>query len=75
MVSHHKEMTTSLTPDDLFSRFAEFIPLLSPNAMTWSFSLVTLLFGALPQEIQETVELGGYLLPDLSNLTSSLSQE
>ena len=24
-----------LTPDDLFGRFTEFLPLLSPNAMTW----------------------------------------
>jgi len=48
MVSNHQGRTISLTPDDLFSHFAEFLPLLSPNAMTWSFSLVTLFFNALP---------------------------
>ena len=65
MISHHTEGSISLTPDDLFSRFAEFIPLLSPNATTWSFPLVTLFFNALPHELQEAVELGGHLLPNL----------
>ena len=41
----------SLTPDDLFSRFTEYLPLLSPNAMTWSFCLVTLFFHAMPSEL------------------------
>ena len=64
MGSHHKGRNISLTPDDLFSLFAEFFPLLSPNAMTWSFSLVTHFLNALPHELQNTVELGGYLLPN-----------
>ena len=50
-------MILSLTPDDLLSRFSEFLPLISPNATTWSFSLVTLFFNALPHELQDTVEL------------------
>ena len=48
----------SLTPDDLFSNFTSFLPLLSPNAMAWSFCLVTLFFQALPAELQEAVQLG-----------------
>ena len=39
------------TPGDLFSRYTEFVPLLSPNALTWSFCLVTLFFHALPLEL------------------------
>ena len=64
----------SLTPDDLFSNFISFLPLLSPNAMTWSFCLVTLFFQALPAELQEAVQLGGYIFPDISQLTTSLLQ-
>ena len=65
----------SLTPDDLFSRFTEYLPLLSPNAMTWSFCLVTLFFHAIPSELQEAVQLGGYVFPNISTLTTSLLQE
>ena len=65
----------SLTPDDLFSHFTAFLPLLSPNAMSWSFCLVTLFFQALPTELQEAVQLGGYIFPDISKLTTSLLQE
>ena len=43
-------------------------PLLSPNDMTCSFSLVILFFNALPSELQEAVQLGGYILPDFSTL-------
>ena len=68
-------MILSLTPDDLLSRFSEFLPLISPNATTWSFSLVTLFFNALHHELQETIELGGYLFPNMSTLATSLSQE
>ena len=65
----------SLTPDDLFSRFTEYLPLLSPNAMTWSFFLVILFFHAMSSELQEAVQLGGYIFPDISTLTTSLLQE
>ena len=59
MISNHKEKLVVLTPDDLYSRYIEFLPLLAPNAMTWSFFLGTLFFHALPSELQEVVQLGG----------------
>ena len=43
--------------------------------MSWSFSLVTLFFKALPTELQEALKLGSYILPDISKLTTSLLQE
>ena len=43
--------------------------------MTWSFCLVYLYFHALPAELQEAVQLGGYFFPDISTLTTSLLQE
>ena len=58
-----------LTPNDLFGRFTEFLPLLSPNAMIWSFCLVTLYFHTMPSESQEAVQLGEYVF-----LISLLSQ-
>ena len=51
-----------LTPGDLFSNFTSFLPLLSPNSMTWSFCLVTLFL-----ELQEAVQLGGYSSPIFHN--------
>ena len=71
MISTHKGKLVVLTLDDIYSRYIEFLPLLTPNAMTWSFSLVTLFFHALPSELQEAVHLGGYVLPDLSTLLTS----
>ena len=44
MVYNHRRRMISLTPDDLFSRYTEFLPLLSPNTLIWSFILVTLFF-------------------------------
>ena len=70
-ISNHKGKVVVLTQDDLYSCYIEFLPLLTPNAMTWSFSLVTLFFHALPSELQEAVHLGGYVLPDLSTLLTS----
>ena len=50
-ISTHRRRTFSLTPDDLYSRFIEFIPFLSHNAMAWSFSLVALCVNTLPFEM------------------------
>ena len=43
--------------------------------MLWSFCLVTLFFQALPTELKEVVQLGGYILPDISKLTTSPLQK
>ena len=60
----NRGQTIQLTHDDLFSHYTEFIPLLSP-----------LYFHDLPFELQEVVRHGGYILPDLSSLATSHSQE
>ena len=51
MISNHKGKVIVLTPDNLYSRYIEFFPLLTSNAMTWSFSLVTLFFHAVSSEL------------------------
>ena len=73
-VSQLRRRIILLTSDDLFSRFVEFIPLLSPSALAWYFSLVTLFFHALPLELKDAAT-PGYILPDLSTLINPLSQE
>ena len=35
IISNHKGKVIVLTPDDLYSRYIELLPLLAPNAMTW----------------------------------------
>ena len=59
--------TISLTPDTLYQCFIELSPLLLPNATSWSFNIVTLFYNALTVELQETIRLDGYILPDNSN--------
>ena len=65
----------SLILDVLFSNFTTFLSLLSPNAMLWSFCVVPLFFQTLQTKLQEAVQLGGYIFPDISKLTTSLLQE
>ena len=74
MVYNHRGRTISFTPDDLSSRYTKFLLLLSPNASTWSLSLATSFFHASSFELQEAARLGGYVLPDLSRLFTSLLQ-
>jgi len=57
IISYHGGRNIPFTPDDLFSRYTKFLPLLSPNIITWSFSLVTLFVNALHLELQEAVQL------------------
>ena len=64
----------TLTPDTLYQQFIEFLPLLNPNAITWYFSLVTLFYNALSVELQDSIRLAGYILPDNSNLSTLSSQ-
>ena len=63
IVSQLQRSTFSLTPNDLFSHFFKYLPLLSPNALTWSFSFVTLFFHALPPKLQDAIKLGGVFYP------------
>ena len=39
MISTHKGKLVVLTPDDIYSRYIEFLPLLVPNTMTWLLKL------------------------------------
>ena len=59
----------------MYIRFIKFLPLLAQNAMTWSFSIITLFVNALPSKLQEDVQLGGYVLSDLSTLLTSHLQK
>ena len=66
--------TTYLTPDSLFQRFIEFTSLLSLNATSWSFSLVTIFYNALSIKLQESIRFDGYILPNNSTLSTLFDQ-
>ena len=74
-VSNYKGKVIVLMPDDLYSRYIEFLSLLAPDAITWSFPLVTLFFHALPSNLREAMQSGRYVLPNLSTLLTSHPQE
>ena len=69
----HGKLVT-LTADILYQQFIEFSPLLPPNAITWSFSLVTLFYNALSVELQEAIRLAEYILPNNTTLSTISSQ-
>ena len=75
MVHNHRRRAISLIPNVLFSRYTKFLSLLSSNALTLSFILVTTFFYTLPLELQEVVRLGSYILSDLSRSSTSLLLE
>ena len=57
----------SLTPDDLFSRFTSFLPLLLPNVMSLSFYLVTLVFRLCLRNCRNLFNLGDIFSPKFQN--------
>ena len=75
MTKNCRDKTMSLTSDDSFSRYTKFIPTISPNTFTWSFSLITLFFHDLPLELQEAVRSECYILPDISQLSTFLQEQ
>ena len=74
LVSKVNGKLISLTPDALYQHFIEFLPLLHPKTAAWSSSLVNLFHNALSGELQESIRLDGYTLPNNSTLTTLSSQ-
>ena len=53
MISTVRGKNPSLKADDLFTRFAIFLPLLLPNTMLWSICLVTLFLKLCPKSFRK----------------------
>jgi len=53
----------SLTPDDLYRRYIQYLPLLPSDAMAWSFSLVTLFYNVFPLDLQNAIIKDGIIFP------------
>ena len=60
----------TLTPDDLYRRYIQYFSLLPSDAMTWSLSLVTLFYHAVPLDLQDAIVKDSYQLPNISFLTT-----
>ena len=60
----------SFTPDDLYRRYIQYLPLLPSDAMTWSFSLVTLFCHALLLDLQDSIIKDRCYISNLSLLTT-----
>ena len=69
-----REKQVACTLDTLFSTFIVFLPLLSPNFMSWSFFLVTSFFMFYPKSCWNPCNSGATFFFDISTLTTSLLQ-
>ena len=58
-MSKVNEKIISLTPDTLGQRLIKFTTLLPPNATSWSFILITLIYNALSVALQHAIRLDG----------------
>ena len=64
-----------LTPDDLYRRYQDFIPLLPDDANTWPFHLVVLYLNALSVHLKESVVARGYTLPQFRLLSTKVLRQ
>jgi hypothetical protein len=72
---HSSGQWVNLTPDELFSEYAELTPLLPDNVSLWGLNLVTQFLDALSLDLQEALQTDPlYFTPNLSTLTSRSSQ-
>ena len=58
----------TLTPDYIYRRYIQYLPLLPSDTMIWYFRLVTLFYHALPLDLQDAIVKDRYELPNLSLL-------
>ena len=64
-----------LTPDDLYRRYHDLIPLLPNDTNEWSFHLVVFYLNALPIHLKESVVARGYKLPRFRLLSTKVLQQ
>jgi len=64
-----------LTPDDLYRRYQDFIPLLLEDANEWSFHLVVLYLNALPVHLKESVVAREYKISQFQLLSTKVLQQ
>ena len=67
--------THCISPDELYWRYQDFIPLLPDDAHDWSFHLVVLFLNALPVTLKELIIVQGYKPPRFRELTTAVLQQ
>ena len=70
----YKGNVITLTPDDLYQHYTQYFILLPSDAMTLSFSLVTVFYHALSLDVQDENIKDGNQLHNLSLLTTKSLQ-
>ena len=64
-----------MSPDELYRRYQDFIPLLPDDAHDWSFHLVVMFLNALPVTLKELILAQGYKFPRFSELSTAVLQQ
>ena len=67
--------THCISPDELYQRYQNFIPLLPDDTHDWSFRLVVLFLNALPVTLKELIIAQEYKPPRFSELTTTVLQQ
>ena len=63
------------TPDLIFSRYLDLLPMLPEANDTWGFNLVNLFWSAMTSTIREAILDKGYALPPYANMRSKTQQK
>ena len=70
-----KGQVQTLTPDDLYRRYQDFVPLLLEDANEWYLHIAVLFLNALPVTLKELVVGQRYKLPRFSLLSTKILQK
>lgn len=70
-----KGQVQTLTPDDLYRRYQDFVPLLLEDANEWYLHIAVLFLNALPVTLKELVVSQRYKLRQFSLLSTKILQQ
>ena len=62
------------TPDTVFKKMVDYVPILPNDSRKWTFCLPTMYYNALTEEVKTEMDLQGYTAPQSSLLLSKEDQ-
>lgn len=75
MVYTVKGETKYATPDSIYQRYVDELPMLPEDAETWGFNLVNMFWTSITETLKETLLERGYQQPPYKSMTTKQSQK